>query len=304
MISVPFDEPQAEEWHQWRKSARALQKSIREKLTFKTKPEIDPNVYKEMRKYLMERFNNKCAYCETPILRHTPDVEHYRPKARVTTADRKVVRIIDQSGTERDHPGYYWLAYEWSNLLPSCEFCNRKRYHEGQDESWGKETCFPVRNDLYRWSPKGRVKEEPLLIHPRFHDPKQHLRFVYSIDPKKTPSRICFLQHLDDRGDVTIRVLGLNDERLSRPRLQAYDLGYGKMGDIFEAIKSLGNLPTEEKRRARARINDLKREVNRIWEGVEPYSAFGRLGIEDYRENHRFILGQDIPMPLPILPDA
>ncbi len=37
-------------------------------------------------------FHGKCAYCESP----------YRP-------------------------GYYWLAAEWTNLLPSCTHCNQNR---------------------------------------------------------------------------------------------------------------------------------------------------------------------------------
>jgi hypothetical protein len=67
-----------------------------------------------VRAALEKLFCDKCAYCESKI---TPgfawEVEHFRPKKSV--AERP------------DHPGYYWLAYEWTNLLPSCTLCNQRR---------------------------------------------------------------------------------------------------------------------------------------------------------------------------------
>jgi hypothetical protein len=29
-----------------------------------------------------------------------------------------------KGGKSVEHPGYFWLAYHWKNLLPSCAFCN------------------------------------------------------------------------------------------------------------------------------------------------------------------------------------
>src|ERR1044071_9994958 len=69
---------------------------------------------------------SKCCYCETkyPDLDNL-DVEHFRPKAGVRQ---------NLTQTTDEYPGYYWLAYEWSNLLLSCNPCNR-RY---------KKTFFPL----------------------------------------------------------------------------------------------------------------------------------------------------------------
>ncbi|GLU50586.1 HNH endonuclease [Dyadobacter frigoris] len=59
-------------------------------------------------------YNHKCAYCETDTSAGAPmQVEHYRPKAKVTE--------------DTTHSGYYWIAYEWSNLILSCSKCNRKK---------------------------------------------------------------------------------------------------------------------------------------------------------------------------------
>ena len=53
---------------------------------------------------LSKIYNKKCAFCENDTTAGASlQVEHYRPKAKVTEDLR--------------HPGYYWLGYEWSNLL-------------------------------------------------------------------------------------------------------------------------------------------------------------------------------------------
>jgi hypothetical protein len=55
----------------------------------------------------------------------------------------------------------------------------------------------------------------------------------------ETGNPFCCVQHTDTRGEITIRVLGLNDERLSGPRLDAYKEGYDAMSEVFEWIKRL-----------------------------------------------------------------
>jgi hypothetical protein len=224
MILVPYDEPEDQAWREWRDRGIAQHGTMKANFAFGHKPDIDDRLYKEMRSFLMSRFHNKCAYCETPILRYTVDVEHYRPKGRVTDANRRVVKV-SHMGNEYDHPGYFWEVYDWKNLLPSCEFCNRRRHHDAQDATWGKETCFPVEQDRYAWPWDSNDLEKPLLIHPRFEDPNEHLTFIRGINDE-TGNPFCCVQPKDARGETTKRVLGLNDERLNRPRLDAYAEGW------------------------------------------------------------------------------
>src|SRR5688500_1280853 len=64
---------------------------------------------------LERMFHQKCAYCESDYGATEPvDVEHYRPKGAFLRPDGSL-----------SNPGYYWLAAEWTNLLPSCIDCNR-----------------------------------------------------------------------------------------------------------------------------------------------------------------------------------
>jgi uncharacterized protein (TIGR02646 family) len=116
--------------------------------------------------------HGKCAYCETLFLHSSPgDVEHYRPKAGFRQAATSPV----------EGPGYYWLAYDWANLLFACEDCNRIR----------KRQLFPLRND-----PAGRARnhhdvfaqEAPLLLNPASGpDPETQITFVEEAAKGLTP---------------------------------------------------------------------------------------------------------------------
>lgn len=64
-----------------------------------------------------------CAYCsrELPALTDRGDVEHFRPKAKVTE--------------DPAHSGYWWVAYVIENYVLSCRVCNSHR----------KASKFPLR---------------------------------------------------------------------------------------------------------------------------------------------------------------
>jgi hypothetical protein len=121
------------------------------------------NMYKhaDVTRTLNERFHFKCAYCESSFIATAPvAVEHFRPTLAVIHEDGSVIR-----------PGYYWLAAEWDNRLPSCTDCNSARYQEivGSDdpELSGKANLFPLRNDSRKdLDPGSEAGEQRLLIHP------------------------------------------------------------------------------------------------------------------------------------------
>jgi uncharacterized protein (TIGR02646 family) len=116
--------------------------------------------------------DRKCAYCEAPAPASASwDVEHYRPKGRV----------IERP----DHPGYYWLAYEWDNLLLSCQLCNQRRTDRPTWEqaepgaTAGKADRFPLADESTRaMDPSGDLDAEVrLLLDPTRDDPEEHLTF-------------------------------------------------------------------------------------------------------------------------------
>lgn len=139
---------------------------------------------RDVKAQLMADQHNKCAYCEARFVHSSPgDVEHYRPKAGFRQTDTTPVQ----------GPGYYWLAYEWANLLFACEDCNRTR----------KRQLFPLRND-----PAGRARnhhhalaqEVPLLLNPAHgDDPAAHLTFAEEAAQGLTPE-----------GRASVAAYGLN----------------------------------------------------------------------------------------------
>lgn len=110
--------------------------------------------HKSVKAQLLLDQNNKCCFCED-IAIESSDVEHFRPKGKVTGAP--------------EHPGYYWLAYEWENLLGCCSTCNSR----------AKNFLFPLADPSKRVdSHLGDIAhEEPLFIHPVHDEPTQHLWF-------------------------------------------------------------------------------------------------------------------------------
>jgi hypothetical protein len=137
-------------------------------------------------------FHGKCAYCESFYAKTQPvDVEHYRPKGRVAEAE-----------AGGGHPGYWWLAMDWENLLPSCIDCNRKRgqtlpqvamgtvleLHDGArfshsvEINTGKQDSFPLAaGSTYATAETGDLAlEKRLLLDPTRDRPDDHL--VFHID--------------------------------------------------------------------------------------------------------------------------
>ena len=128
---------------------------------------------------VLERLqHDKCCYCERKT---SGRIDHFRPKGAVRQSHK----------SNRVYPGYYWLAYQWNNLVLACEDCNLK-----------KSDCFPLED------PGQRARnhldpldlEAPLLLNPYIEtNPSDHVTFAGSACRPGT-----------ERGRVTVAVLGLN----------------------------------------------------------------------------------------------
>ncbi len=153
---------------------------------------FDPTIYGDptVRAALIAAQHGKCCFCET-IVREEGDVEHFRPKGG-----------FKQSKSGRlEKPGYYWLAYDWDNLLLACSICNQ-RY---------KQARFPLTNPVRRAANHHQdvLQEEPLLIHPAQTDPFPYVGFRQEIAYAKDGNRC---------GKTNIEVLGLNRANLIESR--------------------------------------------------------------------------------------
>lgn len=157
-------------------------------------------------------YKRKCGYCETPesagaALR----VDHYRPKARVKNVP--------------GHEGYYWLAYEWSNLVLSCEKCNGKKLDQFPLEDEAARVSQPVIGnnnlplaDYCRVDGPVLRSERPLLLNPELDSPDDHLVFLPdgTIGAKtpegETSIKVCYLY----RDELTISRKKMTDNVLEK----------------------------------------------------------------------------------------
>lgn len=158
--------------------------------SFKFAPALYGHV--SVKEALRKAQHGKCAYCEAKILHIADgDVDHFRPKARCRQA----------AGAPLLHPGYYWLAYEWGNLLLACTRCNQRC----------KRDIFPLK------LPARRARnhqhdvsiEEPLLLNPAEEDPGLFIGFR---------QEVAYAVRGNRRGKSTIEVLQLNRPDLAERR--------------------------------------------------------------------------------------
>ncbi|MES2465330.1 MAG: hypothetical protein V4671_32590 [Armatimonadota bacterium] len=136
----------------------------------------------------------KCCFCERKVFADG-DVEHFRPKAAVK----------QRQGSPLLRPGYYWLAYDWNNLLLACSACNSR--HKGN--------LFPLTN------PRRRIRnhtesrdlshEQPLFVDPSIEDPTQYIAFRDEVPLARDGNA---------RGEATIKALGLDRSALNSIRLE------------------------------------------------------------------------------------
>lgn len=152
-------------------------------------------------------YKNKCGYCERLC---KADIEHYRPK-------KKVAEDIT-------HHGYYWLCYEWSNLIPSCITCNREGGKHNQFPILGSRvtapTFLPDGNldlSLCKAGNSPLVDEMPLLLHPEVDKPENY--FAFEIDANGEGIRIVGIDR-QGRGNQTIQICLLNRKEVKLDRVE------------------------------------------------------------------------------------
>lgn len=140
---------------------------------------------KIVKESLKKIYYYKCAFCEDTLKNSYGHIEHYRPKS-----------------------SYYWLAFAWDNLLPSCEICNisKSNHFEIFDKKnlYKQETLADLHTSLSQYN----GEEHPKLLHPEIDNYEHLIRF------QKKGKIITD----DERVKYTIRVCKLNRNKLSELR--------------------------------------------------------------------------------------
>lgn len=150
----------------------------------------------QVKSALIAMQHEKCCFCESKITHISyGDVEHYRPKGGYQQSAQDPLQ----------NPGYYWLAYDWENLLLSCTLCNQRH----------KKNLFPLVDPQQRATTHhdSIAQEQPLFINPSVTNPSTFIGFrqeiPYAIDGNAF-------------GKMTIEALGLNREALNEKRREKW----------------------------------------------------------------------------------
>lgn len=247
-------------------------------------------------------FHGKCAYCETNYSANAPiDVEHFRPK--------------NSPAEDPSHPGYWWLAMDWENLLPSCSDCNRRREQIIVDGSasladlWrsrkpiegnlvgqaGKGRCFPVRGT--RAGPELRTfgVEDAMLVDPCREEPSEHVDFRLVGSSAISLAVPAGGTNPSERGAVTIQAFGLNRLGLVQERtkvIRRLEFLRDLMLELDEVLRGLEDPVSRAAiamTPARGTEGVLRRVIRRMIEEMaamaeptQPYSAAARAWLRDF----------------------
>lgn len=195
----------------------------------------------------------KCAFCESQVTHIAyGDVEHFRPKGG----------FCQLPTDSPSRPGYYWLAYEWGNLLFACQLCNQRH----------KKNEFPLVDPSKRIrSHQGHLSaEQPKLIDlASGENPSLSLSFRAEVP-----------FHKNKRGKETIRALGLKRTPLQskrRERLETLKLIF------FLAYK---NVPKKAAPPS-TEVQDARDLLRRAISDAGEYAAMVRAAIPRWEKQYR-----------------
>lgn len=218
-------------------------------------------------------YHGKCAYCESRT-RHvaTLQVEHYRPCRKVAEDD--------------EHEGYYWLGYEWSNLLLACPKCNGRSGKGNKFPIKGKRVYLPPTDsdgilDRNRCHPKRPplCDEKPLLLNPETDEPALH--FVFD--------KHCKIIGITDRGKATIRICRLDRELLNRERRKVVDRFIREINLILLGFTGSPEMPEST---FKAMLRKVFRDIE---DRQKPCHAYALLGWFIFKEFEFFIVSRIEP---------
>jgi uncharacterized protein (TIGR02646 family) len=246
VIHVPFPEPTGPLWARWKQRADDAQRAH--------EPGSEPsgNIYRAVRRWLLIAYSKKCAYCERAIRGHSVRVDHFRPKVGILRLGGQSVRL--RGAGSGDHPGYHFLAYDWRNLLPTCEHCNV-----------AKSNHFHTSNEYWAERPQQLATEEPLLIHPSHRDPAGMLLFTRDglVHPATKD---------DPRAVYVIDTLKLNREELREDRAEAWN-------DAEEEMDALLLRVRDPRRDQQERFDQVVARYQAIKAGKVEFSAVKQLAV-------------------------
>lgn len=226
--------------------------------------------HRDVRTLLRKYFGIKCVYCEaSPIATSTFRVDHYRPK-------KNIKDIL--------HGGYYWLAYEWTNLFQSCQLCNgaKSNHFPLKDGSIRvDETIVDVNvEDLKNPTTSPLADEERLLLNPELDEVEKH----FSFKPDGT------IESDTEEGRKSIECYGLKREDLTFVRKQIRDEYLNDIKHALITFQTNYNNGVEHSKDILFNfLNDKFRKFLKVYAHREAFSLFNFYMFDKF---HDFFIGE------------
>lgn len=210
--------------------------------------------------------NDKCWYVECKNLGTDDDIDHFRPKAAIKEAPT--------------HPGYYWLAFEWTNLRLSCHRANRPRTNAETGETGGKSEHFPLlEGGIRALLPTDNLElETPALLDPTKMSDVAMLSFKPNGEVDLSPQ---FKGHAlpEAKFEASRLYLHLNWPKFRDARVMLYnrieravDRGEREAPQDYGGVHAAG-----------AAFLDACRDLGSLMAPQEEYSAAAKVYVESFR---------------------
>lgn len=152
---------------------------------------FNKEIDRELKLYLHDKFYGKCGYCEIKIdFQLFGTVDRYRPNNGV------------REKNEYHQDLYWWLTFEWDNLIYACKECNQF-----------KGNYFPIKGIRAFNKNEDYQKEDSMILNPYFDEPNDHLTYDLMEEG--------YIDALTDKGNQTIELLRLNRTDLIEKRKRA-----------------------------------------------------------------------------------
>lgn len=223
-------------------------------------------LWSEIKQALWAAGGEKCWYSEVLLPLGDVEVEHFRPKGRL-------------SGEK--FPGYWWLAFNWKNYRVASHLVNTRRYDKLNGGLRGKGGYFPLQAGVrgtYVGNPPANDPlcvecESPLLLDPSNVNDVQLITFDQDGLPGPNPF-YCSAQPSIERVQRSIEFYSLDDGVLSARRADVWKRVL-EWSDEFEQLVTASEVAALCER-------DLKRQetlTNLIADAIDSSAEFSAVAI-------------------------
>jgi hypothetical protein len=214
-------------------------------------------IWRDLRQELIDSFGSRCWFTDAEETVAQLDTEHFRPKAQA----------LDIDGTP--HEGYWWLAFEFSNLRLAGQIPNRQH----------KKCYFPLLPGSVRANSQQRhwQEENPVFLDPT--RPTDVELVAYDDAGVVRPSLSAETDEDRKRVEVTDNLLGLSSHQ---PLIEARQRIWADCRGIIAQVE---NLKAEERTfgvtpRTRGERDRLYTELRAKTLAKEPYSSVAKSCIQ------------------------